>query len=67
MLHRYNLKVGFKGDQVFEGYFSSINKLVKVACSFSEGCSIHAYDIVFDKTIPIYTLISEFECEVNGI
>lgn len=67
MLYRYNLKVGYRGDSVFDGYFSSVNQLVKVSCSFSDECSFHASDLLFDKVLPIYSLISEFKASVNGI
>lgn len=67
MLYRYRLNVAINGDHVFDGCFSSINQMVKVACGFSESCVFESFDDLFDKVIPIYTLIGEFQRNSNGI
>lgn len=67
MLYRYRLMAALNGNVVYEGSFSSINHLVKVACSFSEDCTLQSFDDLFDKVIPIYSLVSEFKCDANGI
>lgn len=67
MLYRYSLQVALDNKVVFDGYFSSINQLVKFACSFSDNCVLESFDSLFCKSIPIYTLINEFRRDVNGI
>ena len=67
MLYRYNLKVGYMSKTVFDGYFSSINQLVKFACSFSDDCVMEAFDHLFGNVLPLYSLISEFERNATGI
>lgn len=67
MLYRYRLSCAVNGNVIYEGSFSSINHLVKVACSFSDDVTLSSFDDLFDKIIPIYSLVAEFKCDANGI
>lgn len=68
MLYRYRLVVTHQDLDVFDGNFSSLNKMVKVACSFNKDhCSFEAFDELFGKTIAINLLIDEFVTSCTGI
>lgn len=67
MLYRYSLQVALDNKVVFDGNFSSINQMVKFACSFTNDCVMESFDSMFDKVIPIYSLIAEFRRDSNGI
>ena len=70
MFFRYELEVyTSEYDPVYKGCFSSINHLVKFASGFDDTQVNHmtAFDIVFERQIPIVALIEEFRGNLNGI
>ena len=67
LMYRYHLTVLHYKTVVFDGSFSTLNKLVKVACCFSEECTFNADDELFGKLIPVNLLIDEFKSNCVGL
>ena len=64
MFNRYELKVSYKGKNLFTGSFMSLNKAIKCACFFDEDCVFYMYDLLNEKsytTSLIWNLIKEFK------